>query len=104
MDVTGTHWARGYLNLALDEGIIQRGDITDLDVPMTRAMMAKVVANAMGLQAEGDTSPYSDTEDFYVVALYEHQIADGYPDGTFRPTKSLTRAEISTIVWRMLEY
>ena len=99
-----SHWARGYLNLALDEGIIQRGDITDLDVPMTRAMMAKVVANAMGLQAEGDTSPYSDTEDFYVVALYEHQIADGYPDGTFRPTKSLTRAEISTIVWRMLEY
>lgn len=99
-----SHWARGYLNLALEEGIIQRGDITDLDVPMSRGMMAKVVANAMGLRVEGNTSPYSDTEDYYVVALYENQIADGYPDGTFRPSRSLTRAEISTIVWRMLEY
>ena len=89
--------------MALDEGILQRGDITDVDIPMTRAMMAKVVANALGLRAAGDTSPYSDTSDPYVVAPYENEIADGYPDGTFRPSNSLTRAEISAIVWRMLQ-
>ena len=96
-----SHWARGYLNLALDEGIIARGDITDLDVPISRLMMAKVVANALGLTASG-SGAFSDTSDSFVQALYEYGISEGYKDGTFRPGNSLTRAELSAIVWRIL--
>ena len=98
-----SHWARGYLNLALDLGIIDRGDITDLDVPITREMMAKVAANALGLQASGDMSPFTDTSSVYVAALYEAGIVDGYGSGVFGPQKALSRAELCTIVWRMLK-
>lgn len=98
-----SHWARGYLNQALDLGILDRGDITDLDIPMTRAMMAKVAANALGLQPTGDTSPFTDTDSIYVAALYDHGIVDGYGGGIFGPDRSLTRAELSAIVWRMLK-
>lgn len=101
-EAVASHWARGYLNLVLEQGIIDRGDITDLDVNMSRQLMAKVVVNALGLTPQSDASPFTDTDDWYVRALYDSGITDGYTDHTFRPNKSLSRAELSTIVWRIL--
>jgi len=100
-DQVTDHWASGYHYLALDYGIIVRGDIVDLDVPMTRAMMAKVAANAMGLSRLYDTKPYTDTTNEYALILHDYEITEGYEDGTFRPNRSLTRAELSAIVWRI---
>lgn len=47
-----SHWARGYLNLALDEGILERGEITDLDVTILRSLVAKVAAKALHLERQ----------------------------------------------------
>ena len=45
-----SHWARGYLNFAIDQGFLVRyQDISDLDVNMTRGMLAKLAANALYL-------------------------------------------------------
>lgn len=99
-----SHWARGYLNLSLDEGILVRGDITDLDVSMSRSIMAKVAANALHLERRSDWNPFSDTWDDYILALYDNGIAEGYTDGTFKPANSLTRAELAAIVWRIQNY
>lgn len=96
-----SHWARNFMNLALDEGIIVRGEITDLDVPISRGLMAKIVAKSMKLSRLYDHTVFTDTTDEYVATLYDFGISDGYPDGTFRPTKNLTRAELSAIVSRM---
>lgn len=98
-----SHWARGYLDLALEQQIIESGDITDLDVPMTRLLVAKVVARAIGAP-EPENGYFSDTEDAYANALKECDIMGGYPDGTFLPNKSLTRAELSAIVYRIQLY
>lgn len=98
------HWASGYHYLALDWAIIERGDITDLDVPITRAMMAKLAANSMGLERLYDGDAFSDTGNLYAAILADHGITNGYEDGTFRPDRSLTRAELSTIVWRIHHY
>lgn len=96
-----SHWASGYHYLALEYGILDQGDITDLDVPITRAMMAKITANALGIEQIFDISAYSDCDNKYACALYDWGITEGYEDGTFRPERSLTRAELSTIVWRI---
>lgn len=96
-----SHWARSYLNLSLEDGIIDRGEITDLDVPITRALMAKVAANSLHIGRLYDFEPFTDTTDPYVLALYDYDIATGYTDGTFLPAKSLTRAELAAIVWRI---
>ena len=96
-----SHWASGYHYLALDEEILERGDITDLDVPISRAMMAKIAANALQLERMYDIDVFADTADLYASILADHSIIEGYEDGTFRPDRSLTRAELSTIVWRM---
>ena len=97
-----SHWARGYLNFAIDQGFLTRyEDISDLDVPMTRGLVAKLAANALGLTTDGGTGTFTDTDSSYVEALYAAGIVGGYPDGTFRPGASVTRAEIAAIVHRI---
>lgn len=96
-----SHWARNFLNLALEEGIIDSGEIRDLDIPITRALMAKIVARSMGLERLNTTSPFTDTDNVYASILRDHGISDGYTDGTFQPNRSLSRAELAAIVCRM---
>lgn len=100
-DPVTDHWASGYHYLALEFGILERGDITDLDVPVTRVMMAKIAANALGIEQIFDISAFSDCDNKYACALHDWGITEGYEDGTFRPERSLTRAELATIVWRI---
>lgn len=99
-----SHWARGYLNLAIDQGFLVRyQDITDLDVNMTRGMLAKLAANALGLSDPGTYGTFTDTDSVYVEALYAAGIVGGYPDGTYRPDASVSRAEIAAIVNRIYQ-
>lgn len=99
-----SHWARGYLNLALEESLLERGEITDLDIPMTRELVCRVAAKALGVERLYEDQPFEDTDSSYVLALYDYEVITGYEDGTFRPGMSLTRAELTVIVWRILEY
>ncbi len=101
-----SHWARGYLDLAIEKGFVTRfKEITDLDVPISRELVAQIAAQAMGLQRP-DTlgSPFTDTDNDYIVSLAAVGIVDGYKDGTFKPEKSLTRAELSAITARITNY
>ena len=99
-----SHWARGYLNFAIEQGFLTRyEDISDLDVNMTRGMLAKLAANALGLSDPGTYGTFTDTDSVYVEALYAAGIVGGYPDGTYRPDASVSRAEIAAIVNRIYQ-
>lgn len=100
-EVVASHWARNFLNLALEEEIIARGEITDLDVRISRGLMAKIVVNSLGIERLYDFSTFNDTTSVYAETLYDYGISDGYPDGSFGPNRYLTRAELSAIVCRM---
>lgn len=99
-----SHWARGYMNFALENGFFDRGEIRDLDVTINRELVGKIAANALGITAEEETLHFSDTDSKYVQALYEVGIIDGYTDGTYRPRNLLSRAELSAIVNRIYTY
>lgn len=103
-EAVASHWARGYLNLALDEALIARGEITDLDIGITRQLVAKVAANALLLTRESEQSVFVDTNDDYIQALYEAGIVNGYADNTYRPRQTLERAELAAIVHRIYNY
>lgn len=98
-----SHWARNFMNLALEEEIIIRGQITDLDVSISRGLMAQIVVKSMGLSRLYDFSTFNDTNSAYAQTLYDYGISDGYPDGSFKPDRPLTRAELCTIVCRMYQ-
>lgn len=99
-----SHWARGYLNFALDNAILSRGEITDLDISITRGMTATLAARALGLTRVDSWQRFSDTNDDSAHALAEIGVIGGYPDGTFRPGGTLSRAELSAIVSRIYDY
>ena len=46
----------------------------------------------------GAGKAFSDCSDADVLALVAAGVIDGYPDGTFKPANTLTRAEISKII------
>ena len=97
----------GYLARAQADGLVS-GSV-DLDAPITRLAVSQIAAKAMGLSISNLSSvrPFTDTSDPYVQALNAAGIVEGYFDNgtsTFKPYNTLTRGQISAIVWRMEQY
>ena len=80
------------------------------DDPITRAEFAAIAARFDALIID-DTNIFADVSDTYwakgyINSAYNHGWINGYDDGftlTFRPRANITRAEVMTIVNRMLD-
>ena len=44
---TGGYWAEPYIQKALELGLIEEGEFSDYDVPITRSQAAKIVVNSL---------------------------------------------------------
>jgi hypothetical protein len=71
---------------------------------VSRAHMATFIARAYGLSGSGEPS-YEDvsaghTHAENIAAVTEAGIAEGYADGTFRPARSVSRAEMASLLAR----
>ena len=81
----------------------------NLDAPITRLAVAQIAAKAMKLSTSDLSSvkPFTDTSDIYVQALSAAGIVQGYfsnGTSTYKPGNTLTRGQLSAIVWRMENY
>ena len=105
--VSGGHTFSGYLAKAKADGLVS-GNI-DLAKPITRLQIAQLAAKAMKLSTSNlpGAKPFTDTSDVYVQALNAAGIIEGYfANGsyTYKPSNTLTRGQLSAIVWRMRNY
>lgn len=104
---TGGHWAQKYKDMAIDEGLITADFAPNLDAAISRQEIAAIAASALGLKPVAE-NPFSDTSDGNILALYGAGIVEGTTENDgktyFYPQNSITRAEISTIIWRVLSY
>ena len=105
--VEGKHWAYPYIQLARDNRLLKYYFDEDwLEWHPTRLQVAQMVARALDLLSipQGE-SPFADCDDGYVTHLYEKGILVGEYDEAgqlvFLPEEEITRAEITTIIWRM---
>jgi hypothetical protein len=75
------------------------------DQPITRAEFAKMIAGFDSL-SEVSYNVFTDVDDHWATGFINSAAAkgwvSGYPDNTFKPEESSTRAEIVTIINRML--
>lgn len=75
------------------------------NAPITRAEFAAIAARFDGREA-GGIARFSDIRGHWSAAevsrAYLNRWVDGYPDGTFRPDRDITRAEAMTLVNRVL--
>ena len=104
----GAHYAAGYVQYALDRGwLTQAQAAVDLNAPASRLYIAALAAKALGLSASTKRSPFADVSDGYVTALYQNGVVVGEKSGGkryFKPDNSITRAELSVIVWQVMSF
>ena len=99
---SGGHWAAGYYDFACGAGLISL-DI-GLDDAISRLEIARIIAGAVGMERSAEKSPFSDCDDESVASLYHAGIVKGYDGNSFMPQNTITRAEMSMIIWRLYSY
>ncbi|GGG24764.1 hypothetical protein GCM10007425_19180 [Lysinibacillus alkalisoli] len=110
IDVATDYHAASAIAFVKERGIMN-GDITGEfhpQSPMTRAQLAKVVANykKLTIKESGDLY-FTDTSQHWakwiIEANREAGIITGFTDGTFRPQGNITRAQAVKMMNRMFE-
>lgn len=106
LERSDSHWASGYLWYCYRTGYITPNDLTDLEGGIQRRLIAKIAACALDLDPVLDTtSPFADTDDPYVQALYDAGVLAGSfaADGSrmFYPSKTITRAEMTSVIYHI---
>jgi hypothetical protein len=107
-DVSKTNWANLTIGAVTNAGIF--GGYPDGDFKpgrsLTRGETAAILVRAFGLQ--GDSSAqFTDVQGHWAAGdiskLVANGVTVGYPDGTFRPDKNVSRAEFVSMLMRILE-
>lgn len=104
---TDAHWASGYYAKALADGLVDETGI-DLESSITRREVAEITVRALRLPDATIETPFADTALPVALAMYEAGLMIGTENAegetVFMPESDITRAEISTIVWRIYHY
>lgn len=109
-DVPETAWYREPVSALAGLGIIKGigNNLFDPERPVTRAEFAAMAARFMEIPLSDERSSFPDIPEgtWYsgpVAACESAGWLKGYPDGLFHPTDCITRAQVVTIVNRMLK-
>ena len=107
-DVPENAWYAEAVNTLASLGIVDGvgGGLYAPERAITRAEFTVIAMRFAHLDTSGENifSDVSRSDWFYdqVVGSVKYGWIDGYADGTFRPNNTITRAEVTTIVNRML--
>jgi hypothetical protein len=110
------YWAKNHIDKAIELGYVKFGDFDDYRRKVTREEMATLVSRAI---EDLETTSYTKTKEIEgalmdsfmvegkhkenVLKVYELGIITGYPDGTFKPEVTLTRAEGIAVIRRIID-
>ena len=97
---SGSHWASGYLTLAKEKKWLDKD--VNLDEAITRLAFCQICAKAKNLSEQPESNPFADTADKDVLALVDFGVINGVKKNFFKPKDLLTRAQISTVIWKLL--
>jgi tripartite motif-containing protein 71 len=104
-DIAG-HWAEAEITQASQQGIVKgypEGTFKP-NATVSRAEFTVMLMNALKLTSDGVKLSFSDSDKIgtwarqAVAQSVEAGILSGYEDGSFRPTASITRAELAAMI------
>ena len=114
------YWAQNYIDIALQQKLITKGEFADYKRPITREEATRIIVKATLMKEEFPyNDPYNNPDNLvrskikdyaeikdenkqYVLQSYEIGLIRG-SGGRFRPAATLTRAEAATIMIRYLD-
>lgn len=109
------HWATPYAIEAAESGYLMSGTSVDrLNDNISRLEMvhilAKICIDNRIQKAESseaisfqDTTELEEESKLYIDFVTSNGLINGYTDGTFKPNKTMTRAEVATVMSRFLK-
>ena len=111
--VTG-NWATSYYNKALELKYYTAHDIALLQLGnhITRGDMALIISSILGnvdiknydeIQKGITDVTYQTEYEYDITKAYATGILTGYTDNTFKPDKTLTRAESAMVIYRLVD-
>ncbi|EOP71382.1 S-layer homology domain-containing protein [Bacillus cereus] len=111
-DVPKSKWSNQYVETAIKEGIIEKKEYGDSFKPeqeIPREEMAIIIAKVLKLKEVNEEIKFGDKGEFtknpkLIAALIQAKIISGYPDGTFKPKQTLTRAESTAVVSKVIDF
>jgi len=108
-DVPNGFWAQKDIEEIAAKGIVtgKPNGRFDPNAPVTRGQFAQMLYRALHLP-EGPAS-FKDIKNDTILgkavgAIVQAKIAQGYPDGTFRPNQPITRGQMAVMITRALGY
>ena len=110
-DVPGDEWYTKYVASAIVYGFVDMKDYGDTfgpDEAITRREVAKIVTRALQVESGKYQTPYADTADQNIVALYGLCLMQGSIDPAtgerlFYPDTEITRAETAAVILRIFK-
>jgi hypothetical protein len=113
-NASGGHWALNYYKKALELKYFTEYDIdgSQLGDEINRAHMALIISAILGeVTIENYDAIQAGIADITTQTKYEYDITKayasgiltGYTDSTFRPTKTLSRAEAAMVIYRLAD-
>lgn len=108
-DVELGRWSAHDIEYMEDKGIIQGYPDGEFKPSrsLTRSEFAALICRFAKLEKSDEKNPFSDLKSSHwayddVLSLYSSGVLDGYEDGTFRGENEITRAEVMTVVNKLL--
>jgi hypothetical protein len=110
----GGGWALPYYEAASGAGLFASHEIAEylLSSPIPREYMALILSNILGdvevAEYDAVREKINDIEwdaphEYDIVKVAACGLITGYPDGTFRPEGTLTRAEAAAVIHRLID-
>lgn len=110
------HWGKNYFDKGLENGWYNENEISEnaLSHPIDRQHMALIASKIINreekaaghygtiLDSISDVAA-TDRYEFEIVTAFAEGVLSGYPDGTFRPEGTLTRAESASVIQRLTD-
>lgn len=108
MDVANDSWYNEEISTLVQAGVLSGYEDGTFrpDQPVTRAELATILVRVQGGSASAGNTTFSDTDrhwaEGYISSAVTAGLVYGYEDGTFKPNRSITRAEAVTMMNRLL--
>lgn len=108
------NWAANYYESALENEYFTKYDIdkSQLNSHIPRSDMALIISSILGdikinnydkIQEGIKDITYKTKNEYHITKAYATGILTGYTDNTFRPEKTLTRAESAMVIYRLID-
>jgi len=102
-DVSSDDWFYAYVATAYRLDAIDSDDHYYPNSPISRVEALTLLVRLAGVDSDTSSTKFSDisSRDWYastVRVATDYNVVEGYPDGTFKPTRNLSRAEAAMMV------